>query len=486
MPISRRSLLAAGAATATAALFGRPASSPAFARALPAPLPPGPAGSVKLDLTAAERPLALPCFDGNSLPMWTFTDAALPPVVRVKLGETLETHLENHLTRPGEHVSIHWHGIRLPNDQDGVPYLVQPPVEPGQSYDYSFVPPDPGTFFFHTHCNTVEQLGRGLMGLLIIEGDEVEPYDGEQILAIRDWRLNEARDAFLRFLTLEGAGKAGTFGTVRSCNGAVNPAIDVPASADIRLRILNVDPTRISEIGIEGGEAAVVAVDGLACPPFPLRSWKMGPAMRIDVILRTPADGGTATVMDYFAAKPVPLARLVAHGPAKRSGAFSPAPLAAARIAPPDLAKAETLPFTFSATATGAAVSDASGPDGGPLGPLCLSAASLWAINKQSWPGSGMDRLPPPIARLKRGESYRFVLTNVTPRMHPIHIHGHSFTVLKSNKRDLPPHFADTVLLLPNEVMEVAFVADNPGRWMMHCHIIEHQETGMMAWFEVA
>ncbi len=377
-------------------------------------------------------------------------------------------------------------GIRLPNAEDGVPYLVQKPVEPGESYDYSFVPPDPGTFFFHTHCNTVEQLGRGLMGVLIVEGDEVEPYDAERVLAIRDWRLNEARDGFLPFLTLEGAGRAGTFGTVGSVNGAEMPDIDVPASADVRLRILNVDPTRVMEFGIEGADAAVVAIDGLACPPFPLRSWKMGPAMRIDVIVRTPEGGGSAVVLDYFAAKPVPLAHLVARGPAVRSGPFKPAPLAAARIAAPDLSTAEPQLFTFSATATAAAVQAAAGEDGGFIGPLCLSAASLWSINKQSWPGSGMDRLPPPIARFERGRSYRVTLKNVTPRMHPIHVHGHSFTVLKSNKRDLPPHLADTVLLLPNEVIEVAFVADNPGRWMMHCHIIEHQETGMMAWFEVA
>ncbi len=484
--LSRRSFLAGTAALTGAALFGRPATAPADARALPPPLPPGPAGIVKLDLTAAECALALPCSNGKALPLWTFTDSALPPVVRVKLGERLDTHLVNGLTRPGEHVSVHWHGIRLPNAEDGVPYLVQKPVEPGESYDYSFVPPDPGTFFFHTHCNTVEQLGRGLMGVLIVEGDEVEPYDAERVLAIRDWRLNEARDGFLPFLTLEGAGRAGTFGTVRSVNGAEMPAIDVPASADVRLRILNVDPTRIMEFGIEGAEAAVVAIDGLACPPFPLRSWKMGPAMRIDVIVRSPEDGGSATVLDYFAAKPVPLAHLVARGPAVRSGAFAPAPLAAARIAPPDLSAAEPQLFTFSATATAAAVQAAAGEDGGFIGPLCLSAASLWSINKQSWPGSGMDRLPPPIARFERGRSYRVTLKNVTPRMHPIHVHGHSFTVLKSNKRDLPPHLADTVLLLPNEVIEVAFVADNPGRWMMHCHVIEHQETGMMAWFEVA
>ncbi|MCX5495250.1 multicopper oxidase family protein [Kaistia dalseonensis] len=483
--ISRRTLLAGTAALAGTALFGRPGSAPAFTRPLPPAAVPGPETIVSVELKAAERALSLPCFDGHALPMWTFADQATPPVIRLALGQRLNTHLVNGLTRPGEHVSIHWHGIRLPNDQDGVPYLVQKPVEPGESYDYSFVPPDTGTFFFHTHCNTVEQLGRGLAGILIIDGDAPEPYDADELLVLKDWRLNDDNTGFLPFLTPEGAGKSGTFGTVRSVNGMVEPDITVPASGDVRLRIVNIDPTRVSEIGVEGAEAAVVAIDGLACQPFPLRSWRMGPAMRADLVIRTPADGGTATLFDYFSAKPVPLARFMTKGPARRTTPFDPAPLASARITAPDLS-APVTPMTFSATATAQSVASAAGDDQGFLGPLCLAAGTFWAINKASWPGGGMDQIPPPLLKLERGRSYRLQLRNVTPRMHPIHIHGHSFTVLKSNKRELPPHFADTVLLLPEERVDVAFVADNPGRWMLHCHIIEHQETGMMGWVEVA
>src|SRR5262245_7984689 len=108
---TRRTFLAAAAAIAGASLFGRPGTAPAFSRSLPPPIPAGPETSVRLDLAAAERQLTQPCFDGHILPMWTFTDAAAPPIVRLKLGQRLETHLENRLTRPGEHVSIHWHGI---------------------------------------------------------------------------------------------------------------------------------------------------------------------------------------------------------------------------------------------------------------------------------------------------------------------------------------------------------------------------------------
>src|SRR6185295_8945805 len=120
----------------------------------------------------------------------------------------------------------------LPNAVDGVPYLTQPPVQPGQSFTYTFTPPDTGTFFFHPHCNTVEQLGRGMAGLLIVEGDVSEPYDADVPIVLRDWRVDPEGGSFLAFMTPEGAGKAGTFGGIRSANGEIDPEILLPAEGD--------------------------------------------------------------------------------------------------------------------------------------------------------------------------------------------------------------------------------------------------------------
>jgi FtsP/CotA-like multicopper oxidase with cupredoxin domain len=86
---------------------------------------------------------------------------------------------------------------------------------------------------------------------------------------------------------------------------------------------------------------------------------------------------------------------------------------------------------------------------------------------------------------LKSGRSYIFEFKNTTPHAHPIHIHGHTFEVLNSSLRHLPPFRADTVLLLPNERIEVGLVAGEPGKWMFHCHILEHQEAGMMGYIVV-
>ena len=267
------------------------------------------------------------------------------------------------------------------------------------------------------------------------------------------------------------------------------PDIVVPAAADVRLRILNIDRTRIMQLGIEGAECAIVAIDGMPVSPFPLKAWFAGPAMRLDLAMRSPA-AGRATLYDYFEPEPVPLAHFRSDRSPKRSDSFNPLALKPNPLAEPDLGSAERQVYSFSATATGAPVTaDAAEAQGVPaifLDDLCANPQTFWAINKRAWPGRDHSKLPPPLATLRRGESYIFELHNTTPRMHPIHLHGHSFRWLGSNKRDLPAHHADTVLLLPKERAEIAFVADNPGDWMFHCHIIEHQETGMMSYIRVA
>lgn len=484
--LTRRQFVAGAASIGTATIVGGASARGPYTRKLGAPVAPGAGKTVAVRLTAAERPIELPCFGGHSLPMWTFADGAWPPLIRLDLGNRLDATLENRLPRAGESTSIHWHGIRLPNDQDGMPYLVQPPVQPGESFHYSFTPPDTGTFFFHTHCNTVEQLGRGLEGVLIVDGDITEPYDTDMVLLLRDWRVDLEAGQFNPFYTLRGAGRAGTYGSVRSVNGATNPAIALPASGDCRLRVINTDPTRVMQIGVEDAEAAIVAIDGIAVQPFPLATWSMGTAMRIDLVLRAPPEGKIARLIDNSPPGRVELAHFVGEGAPRRKTAFDPAPLRAGRIPEPDLKSAERQSFLFQASEAGNVISAADDALGSALGSICLSEKIFWTINGRPWPDRDHARLPPPLAVLKRGRSYIFTLKNDTPFAHPIHIHGHTFKLLRSNKQSWPQHHADTLLLLPDEQAEVAFVADNPGDWMFHCHIIEHQESGMMGYLRVA
>lgn len=482
---TRRAVLGGAAAIAAGVALGRAgghaASVPLPARAA------APAGvEHEVILAAAERPVALPAFGGRAMPLWTFGETAeFPLVLRLRIGDSLVAHLDNGIPAGQEEMSVHWHGIRLPNAEDGVPYLTQTPVPPGARYSYRFTPPDTGTFWFHTHCNTAESIGRGLLGLIIVEGDETRPYDADLVLCIKDWRIGED-GLFLPFLTDEGASRAGSFGTQRSVNGRTAPAFAVPARGDVRLRLANVDPTRIVQIGVRGAEAAVIATDGNGLPPFPLKAWRIGPAMRLDLVVRAPAAGGIVEIVDFNAKQPVVLATLFGQPSDIPDRDFDPAPLCAPVVPVPDTTGVEPRPMVFSATAAGASVAEAfADPAATILGPLCVTQRTFWAIDKKPWPDSGHRKLPPPLMVLARGEVCRLSLQNVTPHMHPIHLHGHTFQVLGSSNREIVPHFADTVLVTPKERVDIAFVADNPGDWMLHCHIIEHQETGMMGYFRV-
>jgi FtsP/CotA-like multicopper oxidase with cupredoxin domain len=438
----------------------------------------------RIDAAESRFPLLGP--DRPSSPLWLYSGRLLP-VIRARRGAPMRVRFGNEL--PSEHSTVHWHGIRVPNGMDGVPNITQKPVMRGESFVYEFTPPDAGTFFFHPHCNEAAQVGQGLAGILIVEGDaESDAFDEDVVLAARDWRL-KPDGSFDPFVTVRGASRAGTFGAVRTVNGGPSVSRTVAASADLRIRLLNLDPSRVIEVGQEGGEAFVIAIDGNAVTPFPLDTWRLGPAMRLDLALRTPQAGRAVRIMDYAPADIFTLATFNAEGASRRSGAFLPSRLNASPIPEPNLAAAESQVYVFGpASDSIASFVEGLDPDdpfaATLLDSLCTGSDTFWSINKVSWPKDGHERVPPPLARLEAGRTYRFTLQNATPHSHPIHLHGHSFKVLGSSKRRSPEHFADTVLLAPKERLDIAFVA-REGNWMLHCHILEHLETGMMGYLRV-
>ncbi len=484
MQFTRRKIIGLGAALVTLSSYPLLAGQ---SLSTSRPLPPRrkPSGTapsiVNATLRAAVRPTKL--FSDTLLPLWTYHDDILP-VIRVSKGGRLRTAFRNDLP---EHSSIHWHGIRLPNDMDGVPYVTQQPTPPGGEFVYDFTVPDTGLFPFHSHCNTAEQLGRGLAGALIVTGDETKFYDADLLCVIKDWRVGSGGH-FTAFSNDRGAARAGTFGAVRSVNYQHIPVMEAPAGGDVRLRLMNIDNSRVNQIGLEGAEAAVIATDGQAIAPFPFETWRLGSAMRLDLCIRMPAPGHEVNIFDYFAPEPVLLATIKAAGDGFVRSDFNPAPLYAADITEPDLSTAiyKRIEFSSAAVPSPRSVKLFNGKIFDPMDGLCLSDKTFWAINKTTWPEDGHQRLPAPILNLKKDQTYVFELVNATPHMHPIHIHGHTFLYLNSNKQSLPKHFADTVLLKPKERIHVAFKADNPGDWMFHCHIIEHAETGMMSILRVA
>ncbi|NUS21554.1 MAG: multicopper oxidase domain-containing protein, partial [Mesorhizobium sp.] len=113
----------------------------------------------------------------------TYSKAGMPPVVRMRKGEAFAARLINGIDDP---TTIHWHGIRVPNKMDGVPFLVQPYVYQGDHFDYAFTPPDAGTFWYHPHCNTLVQMGHGLTGVIVVENPKDPVFDAEMVVNLRD------------------------------------------------------------------------------------------------------------------------------------------------------------------------------------------------------------------------------------------------------------------------------------------------------------
>lgn len=436
-------------------------------------------GPAPVELVARQRSLKL-LPDGNTeTPVWAYADD-WPLVLRAERDQVFRANLRNELT---EHTTIHWHGIRLPMAMDGVPYMTQPPVEPGRSFAYEFVPPDAGTFFFHPHCDTVTQLGRGLAGALIVE-DPAEQglFDADLVCAIKDWQLNPD-GSFGAFITAKGASHAGTFGNIETVNGKALAELAAPPGGWVRLRVLNLDASRIVVLDLDGAEGRIIATDGNPLPPVPVKGWRLGPAMRVDIAFRMP--DAPVVLNNVFSTVPRPLARIAAEG--KPVARLEPMPeLSPSRLPPADPAGAERLSFELTAGHVSPQLEAWLKESGLGLDALCLPGQTFWAINGESWPGQSHDLMPPPLGELKLGRTYVFELFNGTPHPHPIHLHGHTFKVLRSSKKEIVPHLADTVLVAPKERVEICFTADNPGDWMMHCHIIEHQETGMMGYVRVA
>ncbi|MFB4368809.1 MULTISPECIES: multicopper oxidase family protein [unclassified Pseudomonas] len=418
------------------------------------------------ELIAAPHDIEL--VPGHVTPAWTFGGQAPGVELRCRQGDELRVRFINHLPEP---TTIHWHGIRLPLEMDGVPYVSQAPVLPGEFFDYRFVTPDAGSYWYHPHESSAKQLGRGLVGPLIIEEREPTGFKHERTLCLKSWHVDEA-GAFTEFSVPREAAREGTRGRLSTINGVSLPTLELPADQVVRLRLINVDSTITYRLNLSGGEARIYALDGNPIEPRPLgKDYWLGPGMRIDLALKVPAVGSEELSLRNGPLRLATIKSVASNEPAAEwPPALPPNP-----VAEPDLAKAETLRFNFEWAAALASPADEA-----------AGRYKYWQINGQAWDINDKTCADRPIASLKKDGHYIFVLRNMAQYQHPIHLHGLIFKVLDSNRRKIEPYYTDTFLLGKNETARIAFVADNPGVWMFHCHVIDHMETGLMAAIEIA
>jgi FtsP/CotA-like multicopper oxidase with cupredoxin domain len=421
--------------------------------------------------------------------VWSYNGAVPGPEIRVRQGERLRITVENQLA---EETTVHWHGVRVPNAMDGVPQLTQRPIAPGETFVYEFDVPDAGTYWYHPHERSFEQVGRGLYGPLIVEEEEPIQVDRDITWVLDDWRLlpdAQISDDFGNFMDASHNGRVGNTVTV---NGHILESFPVRAGERVRLRLINAANARIFALEFRDHRPTVIALDGQPVAPHEPAGGRviLGPAMRADLVFdMTGRPGERFSVIDpFYRGLEYRLLDLIYEDapPLREHPVDAPIRLAANTMPEPDLTSVERHEIAFTGGMMGGMMGD--GMMGGMMGKMGdmmrgMQHSGIWAINGVSANDHALD----PFLTLNRGRSYVLAMHNDTAWHHPMHLHGHAFRVIA---RDGQPtryrEWQDTVLMAPHERVEIAFVADNPGDWMFHCHILEHQAAGMMGVIRVA
>ncbi|MER6098889.1 multicopper oxidase family protein [Streptomyces sp. NPDC001728] len=477
---------------------------------------PGPERKVKL--TAVETPLDLG--GGRTVRSWAYGDELPGKEVRVTAGDTLALTLANNLP---EATSVHWHGLALRNDMDGVPGLTQRDIKPGGSFHYRFAVAHPGTYWLHPHSGV--QQDRGLYAPLIVE-DPREPlkYDKEWVIVLDDWVDGvdgSTPDAVLGELSkgmggmdhgemdMGGSGAGGTEGHDMSNMSMTGPDSPSPESASKPPSPKPSGPSRMlmgATSDLLGGDAGDVGypyylINGRTPEAPGTFTAKPGDRIRLRIInaggdtaFRVALGGHRLTVThtDGFPVEHVRADALLI-GMGERvdalvtvgSGAFpltalaegkNRTALAVLRAGGGAAPTASVRPRELDGKVVhGGQLKAAESVRLGPRRPdrtvelkLTGSMATYdWAINGEKYDPA--KRYP-----VRAGERVRLALVNATTMWHPMHLHGHTYALADGGARK------DTSIVLPGERLEVDFDADNPGLWMLHCHNVYHAESGMM------
>lgn len=343
---------------------------------------------------------------------------------------------------------------------DGTP-RVQKPVPAGGTFTYSFVVKEAGTFWYHPHVRSNEQVEKGLYGMLVVQEKENIVFGLERSVVLDDILLTNERLA--RFMGFHGELMHGRNGNYLFANGKLEPkTASVKVGTVERWRVVNVANARTMNLQFKGVKVRVIGTDGGLIPkPYKLEQYltiTVGQRFDLEVIFDKPGDFAlelvTPTREGGVTSYPMQKVKVVGDASTKP-------------VNPPKYPEIPPLPNRKpdrSVEILFDGVQDPASPYG-----------IAWRLNKKS-------KWTEPIFTFKQGETVDMTLKNLNAQVHPFHLHGQFFTILSRNgKAASEPGLKDSVLLLGNETLVIRAYLDNPGRWMAHCHILEHAELGMMA-----
>lgn len=399
---------------------------------------------------------------GKTIEAWGFNGQLPGPELRAKKGDTLVIEVTNNLD---EATIIHWHGLRLPASMDGTGE-VQKPIMPGETFEYRFTAPDAGTFWYHSHANETVQMERGMYGSLIIEDDTDPVFDNDRVFMVDDMKLTtDNRFVESKKLNHFKERHDGREGETALINGKEMPVINIHAGQTERWRFINAASARYFLLHMGGKPFQVIGTDGgLLETPQTVTEALITPGERLDIAMSGWEAGET------FALETLPYNRMTFLKSKRKTYATVNVLEAKPSVAylPAQLRTIE--PLTTQDAAINRKVRLSVGPS--------IKHGLDFKVNNTVHANDG----PVVIGELQVWE-----VANVSLMDHPFHLHGFFFQVLEENGK-APAYRAwkDTYNLKPRTTIKIAWMPDNrPGKWMYHCHILEHHEAGMMANFEV-
>lgn len=424
---------------------------------------------------------------GREVTTWAFGDRPGAGGVRAKVGDVLEARFVNGLPSSN---TIHWHGIALRNDMDGVHDLTQAPVASGGEFMYRFTLPDAGTYWFHPHMGL--ELDRGLYAPLIVE-DPADPvgFDVDVTLMLDDWLDGYGRTQEEVLAELQSGGGhsghsghmggsgSGGMGNMGSMSGGsmmtgfggdvVYPlhvingrapvereTLDAKPGQRVRLRLINAGSDTAYRVAVGGHRLTVTHADGFPVEPVEVDNVVLGMGERYDVIVTAGSGAFPIVAVPEGTGDPAAEAMLRTSSASVPATGSRPAELDGRSISYDDLVPTDAVRLRSRA------------PDRAETIVLTASASGyVHGINGRCFPDSA------PVD-VREGERLRLTVQNDTMMFHPIHLHGHTFQLVGSGSAR-----KDTVNVFPMSKVTFDVEADNPGQWMLHCHNTYHLETGM-------
>jgi FtsP/CotA-like multicopper oxidase with cupredoxin domain len=411
-----------------------------------------------LEIELEARVADVKILPGTTTAAWTYNGTVPGPMLKAKVGDRVIVHFTNSLP---EATTIHWHGLRVPNDMDGAPGITQAAIESGASFRYEFTLTDAGTYWYHPHLDSSAQVGRGLYGAFVVE-DPADPkaFGDDLVMLLSDMSLDEQG----QLLAADNGGAFGDLfgreGSVLLVNGKVRPTLKVRNGKQQRWRMINATRARYYNIRLRHHRFMRLGGDnGLAARSSDVYNLIITPGERADAVF-TPADApGSRNVLRWvptergygstFSRSPEEMLYIetVADAPVTPE----PIPTELRAIEPLDVTNAteRTLELTIAITRSSVEM----GMNGVPYWKTKPLEASL-------------------------GETQVWRIVNNTDFSHPFHLHGYFFQV-QDPSRVL--EWKDTVNVpTKSEVTLAVRFDDRPGAWMYHCHILDHAEAGMM------